>query len=237
MKRVIITIAILTWLAGIVKCDDRLAEALAKTGAALSANAKIDQAEEVLYRALAYNDRCASAYFELAVIAEKRGDRGTACDLYVLADEFSVDQRLKSECVRHIGKLSPAPIRLKMVIAEYATALDKLEPTAGPVASADLEQRRIALHLPKKPPASVSAAPFTPVGKWIKNEEDGCVLNFTDDKRVVMQGVLAKWSVKDSVVIVEWSKFWGTSKFSIKSGDLMTESNGNRLARVKESKE
>ncbi len=120
------------------------------------------------------------------------------------------------------------------MLAEYGAALDRLESIDGPLMHLKIDERRLTLGLTKHVAAPLATVVFTPVGKWIKNEEGGCVLHFTDDKRAIMQGVSAKWSIKDSVVTVEWSKFWGVSKFSVSSNDLMTESNGNRLVRVKE---
>lgn len=100
--------------------DVDLANALAGAGAALAGKSRPDQAEDVLLRALVYDEHCGRALFELAKLYDKRGATHDAEPLYRSAARVLGDGKDRAEAVRRADMINPAAARLACAVDQYA---------------------------------------------------------------------------------------------------------------------
>lgn len=111
--------------------DRSLAAALASSAAKLAAQGKVDKARDLCFRALANDEDCAEALYELGKIFEKDGRLIAAGDFLARAarqlakDEGAnpafTSKRLDAE--RRVKALNPYAARFNEVLTDYALAL------------------------------------------------------------------------------------------------------------------
>ncbi|MGD0090284.1 MAG: hypothetical protein ABSE73_10220 [Planctomycetota bacterium] len=111
--------------------DKSLAAALAGSAAKLVSAGKIEKARDMCFRALATDDGCAEALFELGKILEKEGQSTAAGDFLArAARQFAKEEganpawtskRLEAE--RRVRALNPYASHLTEVLTDYAVAL------------------------------------------------------------------------------------------------------------------
>ena len=129
----IMAIAILTLgLSSAFSAERALAEGLTAAGIATASKGNAAQAKEIFYKALAHDDSCPDALFELAKIVDKEGDATTAGDLYqhaalIYAQEAKPGSALKrAEAEKRVRTLNPAAAKLSAAFEDYAADLDKV---------------------------------------------------------------------------------------------------------------
>jgi len=115
--------------AGAVRAEDKqLASAFAASAGKLAGEGKNDKAKDMCYKALANDEDCAEALFELAKIFEKENNMTAAGDFYVRAGrEFGkgesanpafASKRLEAES--RVKRLNPYATRFATVMTDYA---------------------------------------------------------------------------------------------------------------------
>ncbi len=108
------------------------ADALAGAGAALVAKGNVSQAKDMFYKALANDENCPEAIFELAKIFEKENAATSAGDFYqrafiLMAQENKPTTIAKrAEAERRVKALNPFAPRISAIFEDYADSLDKL---------------------------------------------------------------------------------------------------------------
>lgn len=136
MKSMFFICAILVsaaWGFGTARAADRVvADSLALSGATLAAKGNTSQAKDMLYKALANDENCPDAIFELAKIFDKENAGTTAGDFYqralmLMAQENKPATTAKrAEADRRVKALNPFAPRFSAIFEEYAQDLDKL---------------------------------------------------------------------------------------------------------------
>ncbi|MEI6234039.1 MAG: hypothetical protein WCT04_13370 [Planctomycetota bacterium] len=116
-----------------VRAADRaVADSLAVAGASMAAKGNMGQAKEMFYKALANDENCPDAIFELAKIFEKEGSNVAAGDFYqrsmiLMAEENKPASALKrTEAEKRMKALNPFAARLGALFEDYSSDLDKL---------------------------------------------------------------------------------------------------------------
>ena len=114
------------------RAEDRvLANALAAAGAAHAAKGNTAQAKEMFFKALANDDACPDAVFELAKIFDKEGS-SSAGDFYQRAsvllaqDAKPANAAKRSEALARVKALNPFAPRFSSVFEDYSQELDKI---------------------------------------------------------------------------------------------------------------
>lgn len=111
--------------------DRDLANALAAAGSAHAAKGNYAQAKDQLFKALANDDSCPDAVFELAKIFDKEGN-GAAGDFYQRAsvllaqDAKPANAAKRGEALARVKALNPFAPRFASVFEDYSQELDKL---------------------------------------------------------------------------------------------------------------
>src|ERR1043165_1151922 len=145
----IVLMALASITAALSAADRNLADGLATAGTTLAAKGNSSQAREMFYKALAYDEDCPDALFELAKIFEKEGNTPTACDFYQRAalvyaqDNKPATTAKRVEAERRVKALSPSAPRLTAVFEEYAQDLDRLVKKAPDTLTIDAASDRV----------------------------------------------------------------------------------------------
>jgi len=124
-------IALLLFLAptGLHGADKDLAAALASGAAKLASESKNEKAKEMCFKALANDEDCAEALFELGKLYEKEGQSIAAADFLVRASrEFAKDDKpafvsKRADADGRVRRLNPYATRFSAVMTDYATEL------------------------------------------------------------------------------------------------------------------
>jgi len=109
-----------------------LADGLSAAGAATAAKGNTAQAKDIFFKALAHDDSCPEALFELGKIIEKEGDVATAGDLYQRAAlQFAQEAKpanatKRAEAEKRAKALNPLAAKLNTVYEDYSQDLDKI---------------------------------------------------------------------------------------------------------------
>ncbi len=169
---------------GVGAAERNLADALAAAGAATAAKGNTSQAKDLLYTALAHDENCPDALFELARIVDKEGDAATAGDLYqhaalVLAQEGKPAATGKrAEAEKRARVLSPIAMKLSAAFEDYASDLDKVvkklpDPLTESTAQDLVNDLQLASILPpEKLPKFYSATPAAQPAKPASSTAD-----------------------------------------------------------------
>ncbi len=167
MKHFILLSAVLSF--SLFAADPVLAEALAATGATYAARGDTERAKDALYRALANDESCATAMFELAKIADKEGNKTTASDLFTKSYGRLKDSARQAYCESRLKVLNPYAVRLHAALDEYANGLQRVEKNhIGEAVVVDeiAWRKELIVKGTQKSKEVKSLAPFNPVGKW-----------------------------------------------------------------------
>lgn len=197
-----------------VRCDDPvLAEALAKAGAVHAAKGNDDQACDLFYRALAYDEHCGNALFELAKIAEKKGDKNISIDLYEKAFPVLHDEERILECEKRLRTAKRLSIRLSDAVLEYNKRIVEISKTYPERTTFDFAIQRVDMIrdfkiVPEPRIIDVIDLKSLIVGEW--QMSDSARLLFKPDGSVKFSAsgreTTGKWNVsgKEVVVIMSW---------------------------------
>ncbi|HYG73693.1 MAG TPA: hypothetical protein VEK08_01570 [Planctomycetota bacterium] len=137
MKRfLVLTVAALlaTLTLSAQAADKAVAAALASAAAKLAADAKFDKARELCFKALANDEDCPEALFELGKIYERDGKTTAAGEFYVrAAREFGAGEAAnpafaskRMDAETRIKKLNPYAARFTAALADYTTELNAI---------------------------------------------------------------------------------------------------------------
>ena len=111
--------------------DAVVAAALAKSAAKLNEEGKIDKAKSLCYKALANDENCPEAIFELGKIMEQEGNMVSAGDFYVQSirfmskDEATYKAKI-AEAHTRLTKLNPFANQLNNVMGDYVQDLNTI---------------------------------------------------------------------------------------------------------------
>jgi formylglycine-generating enzyme required for sulfatase activity len=135
--------------------DAKTATALAASGAALAGQGKNEQARAMLFRALACDENCPDALYELGKLYEAEGNLTTAADFFVKAShEYarnSADRALaakRADCDQRVQKLNVFAARFTATMTEYALELSTIaRQRSDPWTIEEIAQRVTTLEL------------------------------------------------------------------------------------------
>jgi tetratricopeptide (TPR) repeat protein len=120
-------------IAGVLQASERaLADSLAATGATLAAKGNTAGAREMFYKALANDENCPDAIFELAKIFDKENSTAAASDFYqraslIYSQENKPNTTAKrAEAEKRLRTLNPFAPRMAGLYEDYAQDLDRL---------------------------------------------------------------------------------------------------------------
>ena len=132
-----------------------LAEGLTAAGIATAAKGNTSQAKELFFKALAHDDNCPDALYELAKIVDKEGDSAAAGDLYqhaalAFALEAKPANSLKrTDAEKRARTLNPVAAKLTAAFEDYAVDLDKIvKKLTDPITETSAIDRVNDLQLP-----------------------------------------------------------------------------------------
>jgi len=135
--------------------ERNLADGLAAAGEATALKGNTAQAKDLFYRALAHDENCPDALFELAKIVDKDGDATTASELYqhaalIFAQENKPGTGPKrAEAEKRVRALNPVAAKLDAAFEEYGQDLDKIvKKLPDPLTEVSAEERVNELQLP-----------------------------------------------------------------------------------------
>ncbi len=212
--------------------DAAIAAALAESGAALSAKGHTQQARDFLYRALATDETCASALFELGKIEDAAGNKSLSAEFFQRCLLYMKDATKRSAAESRLRVLDPAGFKLQSAMDEYARGLEVIskrhpdqitaEVLAGRVSAMQMNQflpesKMPKLAAPPKPPDS----PFDPVGKWKKSTNS--ILTIRANHTLDMTNVTGTWKISGNTLTIVYDKFWGTTTCVFTGPDGFTE--------------
>jgi hypothetical protein len=112
--------------------DKALAEGLADVGSSFVAKNDLGRAKKNFYAALAHDENCPIALYELAKIFENEGDTVSAINFYVKAAQEcnrSSNATVKAkaqDCERRVQKLSPYATQFTTLMEGYAQELGRI---------------------------------------------------------------------------------------------------------------
>ena len=129
-------LAMLLWVtSGTVAAQDKAVAAAFASGAAkLAADGKIDKAKELCFKALANDEDCPDALFELGKIFEKENNMSAAADFLVRASrEYGKGEAAnpafaskRKDCETRILRLNPYATRYTTALADYTGELNTI---------------------------------------------------------------------------------------------------------------
>ncbi|MEI6233017.1 MAG: hypothetical protein WCT04_08190 [Planctomycetota bacterium] len=132
-----------------------LADGLTAAGVATASKGGVAQAKDMFFKALAHDDTCPDALFELAKIVDKEGDSATAGDLFqraalIYAQEGKAANATKrTEADKRAKALNPAAAKLAAAYEDYVLDLDKIvKKLPDPLTEASALERVNDLQLP-----------------------------------------------------------------------------------------
>jgi hypothetical protein len=133
MKRATLCLA-LVCAAGLGRgwaADAAVAAALATSAAKLNADGKPEKAKSLCYKALAHDEACPVALYELATIFEKEGNNGAAATFFAQAvqhlgraEASAETTRRLNDAKRRLQALNPFAGRLAALAEEYADEMN-----------------------------------------------------------------------------------------------------------------
>ncbi len=112
--------------------DRAAADSLAMSGTTLSAKGNTAQAKEMFYKALANDETCPDAIFELAKIFDKENNTAAASDFYQRASLLMAQENKpttvakRAEADKRVKALNPFAPRVSGLFEDYAQDLDRL---------------------------------------------------------------------------------------------------------------
>ncbi len=106
--------------------DTDLANALAAAGTAQVAKGNTEQAKDMFYRALAYDEACGEALYELARLAERDGDKALAGTLYARSVPNLKDATKRALAEAKTKILNPLAAKVTTSFDEYARGLENV---------------------------------------------------------------------------------------------------------------
>ncbi|HLX63614.1 MAG TPA: hypothetical protein VKX17_20255 [Planctomycetota bacterium] len=130
--RLTILLAALLFAFSTFASERALADSLAATGSTLAAKGNLAAAKDMFYKALANDETCPDAIFELAKIFDKENNAAAACDFYqraslIMAQENKTNTTAKrAEADKRVRALNPFAPRMLALLEDYAQDLDKL---------------------------------------------------------------------------------------------------------------
>ena len=154
------SIIVLSLIGGASASEKSLADALATAGTAHHSAGHLDQAKDLLFKALAYDSGCPAAIFELAKIYEQEGDVASAADFYKrAATVYAYDTTPESvtrhnEAEKRAKLLNPFAPRLQAALEEFSQDLDRLarrnDPLIIQLAGDQVKELDLAAVLPSE---------------------------------------------------------------------------------------
>ncbi|MEI6535680.1 MAG: hypothetical protein WCN98_10100 [Verrucomicrobiaceae bacterium] len=231
---------LITLMLGSIACgaERSMADGFAAAGAAQAANGKTEQAKDLLYKALVYDDSCPDALFELAKIMDKENNPLALAFFQRAASLYEKESKptpaKKSEAEKRLKALDAYGPRLSVVMEEYALELDKIVKKIPDDATRDAASERVGamvsanlLHADKMPKFYNAAAAAKPTKGLQDSKEIGgvwhltrradrawqCTLDFDTDGtfQAVRGKESGKWSMEGNVLVMDWKK-WGIHK-------------------------
>lgn len=205
---------------GLYAADDAaLSDGLLKAGVALANRGRAEQAEQMLWRALAYNERCTTAYVELARLTERGGDKDGAVALYRKALMLDPSPAERRDVETKIRILSPLFSKLDQALLEYAKSIAKIRdahPMDGLVLG-EIESRSRSLLIKDRVPKPPTIAPILVekrdlTGKWMGSNPAWTrpsIVDLRSDGSFLMldKHLVGTWRFTNDDLTLEWSGY------------------------------
>ena len=214
MKILIATMLFIS--ASILAGDPAVAEALTKSGIDQESKGHYEQAESFFFKALANDDKCFLAMYELAKLYDRAGDKKLAICFYQRSLP-GLDLVKKSDAMSKIKSINPYAVKLVELMDGYAKSLEDIvrknpdrttsEAIWNRVDEIELSNYVSATKLINIDKRNISRFVLNPVGKWLKST--GSVMTIKEDHTLEMDGVPGKWVVSGNTLSIDFSKFWG----------------------------
>lgn len=122
MKTILLYVAILSFAHS---ADTSLAQALTRAAEAQLLSGKSALAEDTLYRALVYDEKCGSAWLALAKLRGTAGDKTISTQIYRRAAE-SLSGAAKSDALLKLDTLSPEFKKLRTALTQYCRDVESI---------------------------------------------------------------------------------------------------------------
>src|ERR1043165_197922 len=132
MNKLPISLCALLMLGQVSASERALADSLAATASTLAVKGNTAAAKDMFYKALANDENCPDAIFELAKIFDKENNLAAASDFYQRASLIYAQENKpattakRAEADKRLRALNPFAPRLGTLFEEYAQDLDKL---------------------------------------------------------------------------------------------------------------
>ncbi|MFH0937756.1 MAG: hypothetical protein V1899_00495 [Planctomycetota bacterium] len=222
--------------------DAKLAEGFAVGGADLIAKNKIEKGQQLLYQALAYDNNCVIALYELGKQFEEEGNLVLAADFLTRAVvEFAKNEKSNSsynakraDATRRLQKLNPCAMQFSLLLEYYGQDLIRINKKVPDSLTTDeigirIEQLKLASILPKDKFPSVPQ----PIVKSADSRNPKTDNNISPDVERALKGagwttILGAWTKKaDNVYEVtngklEATKLNGSIQLFVHKGNIGT---------------
>lgn len=201
--------------------EQNMAEVFTSAATTLLSKGKADSAEDMLFKALAYNENFVPALFELAKLRDKANAKDEAVVLYQRVADKATDQRMKVEALGRIAVLNPLQGKLNALMLSYAADLERIGHLSESARLAALERaEKLDLQLP--------SLRFSPVGKWTRPDKSMWIF---EPQKVTLHWAsgnkIGTWSMKDNRTIVLKSTGWNARELVVIDMDNLSE--GDRV--------
>lgn len=192
--------------------DVALAEALTKSGAVHASKGNYDQAKDLLYRALAHNENCGNALFELAKIEDLHGDKNLSKDLYERSFHLLVDLQKIEDCEKKLRIMHSSVVRISDAVSEYNKDVVSVFKRYPDMLTTELAINRVEMIksmnvIPEPRIINVFDPKILIIGYW--QMSDTAKLQFRPDgvAKFYAQGheVPGKWELINSEIVVTMS--------------------------------
>ncbi len=184
-------------LAGAARAEDKtMAAALAQAAAKLASDGKNEKARDMCFKALANDENCPEALYEISKLFEKDGDMVTAADFSVRAARELARQEAanpafsakRNDAELRIKRLNPHAARFTTIMTEYAQDLGNIAKKNNDSFTLDEAADRVSMLKlasivpPEKMPSIERPAPKTTAAKTTKSTDDSSTHYFSGRK-------------------------------------------------------
>ncbi|HEY3325496.1 MAG TPA: hypothetical protein VGP72_33900 [Planctomycetota bacterium] len=227
MRTVNCFVLVLAIACSFVAAEDRIvAAAMAQAAAKLAGDGKSEKARDICFKALANDENCPEALYELGKIYEKDGSLVAAADFFVRASRELARQEAatpafaskRSDADARIKRLNPYAARLSSLMTDYAQELAAAtKKSSDSFTMESVTDRVTSLNLadyvpPEKMPPTHKPEPKATAStpKRSVDDEDGPVPYRRTPKKEVVNNV--PLDVERALKADGWDKITGTWK-------------------------
>ncbi len=139
MKNIVMLVALLGSASALSSDRSLIAEALSGAGEVNLKIGKTQSAKDLFYKALANDEGCLSAEYNLGLIFEKEGDKNNAISFFYKVISHQEASNKKALAIARLKILDPFFGKLALILDDYSRSLDDVSKRSG-VGSALIEE-------------------------------------------------------------------------------------------------